>query len=137
MKNQNRRKFIFSLSAVSAALTAFAFPFTSNMKKKALSHHVFFWLKNPDSKEDLASLITGLHSLRKIETIKSLQIGIPASTEKRDVVDNSFSVSELMFFDDVDGQQVYQDHPIHKKFIEDCSELWEKVIVYDAIDVDG
>jgi hypothetical protein len=39
-----------------------------------------------------------------------------------------------MFFDDLAGQKIYQDHPIHKKFIEDCSALWEKVIVYDVID---
>lgn len=105
------------------------------MKKKALSHHVFFWLKNPNSKEDLAKLIEGLNTLRKIETIRDLQIGVPASTEKRDVVDNSFSVSELMFFDDVEGQNVYQVHPVHQKFIENCSHLWEKVIVYDAMEV--
>lgn len=137
MDTQNRRTFISSMAAIGVALSGFTFRKKSKMKINSLSHHVFFWLKNPDSKEDLARLIKGLNSLRKIETIRSLQIGVPASTEKRDVVDNSFSVSELMFFDDVNGQQTYQDHPLHKKFIEDCSELWEKVIVYDAIDVDG
>lgn len=103
--------------------------------KKMLAHHVFFWLKNPNSKEDRDKLIEGLKTLEKIETVKSLRIGVPASTEKRDVVDNSFSVSELMLFDDVEGQNAYQVHPIHKKFVEDCSHLWEKVIVYDAIDI--
>ena len=135
MQNHNRRKFIASLAAIGAVVSGFSFRSTTKMKKKVLSHHVFFWLKNPDSKEDLAKLIQGLDSLRKIETIRGLQIGVPASTEKRDVVDNSFSVSELMFFDDVAGQNTYQDHPLHKKFIEDCSHLWEKVIVYDAMEV--
>jgi hypothetical protein len=104
-------------------------------KKPKLSHHVFFWLKNPDSKEDQDKLIAGLRKLEKIETIRSLQIGIPAATEKRDVVDNSYAVSELMFFDDVAGQNVYQDHPLHKKFIEDCSQLWDRVVVYDSVTV--
>lgn len=135
MQNQDRRKFIVSLTAIGAALSAFSFPLKNGMKKNALSHHVFFWLKNPDSKEDLAKLIKGLNSLRKIETIKSLQIGVPASTEKREVVDNSFSVSELMFFDNVEGQNVYQDHPLHQKFVDDCSHLWEKVVVYDSMEV--
>jgi hypothetical protein len=76
-----------------------------------------------------------LETLRKIETVRKLYIGVPASTEKRDVVDNSYHASELMFFDDLAGQKVYQDHPIHKKFVDDCSNLWEKVIVYDAKDV--
>jgi hypothetical protein len=40
-----------------------------------------------------------------------------------------------MFFDDVAGQNIYQDHPIHKKFVDQCSHLWEKVIVYDSIEV--
>lgn len=134
MEKLKRRTFIASLAALGMSLSAFVLP-TKKMKKKALSHHVFFWLKNPNSKEDLAKLIEGLNTLRKIETIRDLQIGVPASTEKRDVVDNSFSVSELMFFDDVEGQNVYQVHPVHQKFIENCSHLWEKVIVYDAMEV--
>ncbi len=115
-------------------LTAAANAYTMD-DKKMLAHHVFFWLKNPDSKEDRDKLIEGLKTLAKIETVKSLRIGVPASTEKRDVVDNSFSVSELMLFDDVEGQNVYQVHPIHKKFVEDYSHLWKKVVVYDAMDV--
>lgn len=115
-------------------LTAAANAYTMD-DKKMLAHHVFFWLKNPDSKEDRDKLIEGLKTLAKIETVRSLRIGVPASTEKRDVVDNSFSVSELMLFDDVEGQNVYQVHPIHKKFVEDYSHLWKKVVVYDAMDV--
>jgi hypothetical protein len=30
-------------------------------------HHVFFWLKNPGSKDDLAELLTGLNTLKQIE----------------------------------------------------------------------
>ena len=138
MKNQTRRKFILSSAMLTAGvITASAIP-TMTMEtkdKKQLAHHVFFWLKNPDSKEDLNKLIEGLKTLKKIETIRKLHIGVPASTEKRDVVDNSYQASELMIFDDVEGQNVYQVHPIHKKFIEDCSHLWSKVLVYDSIDV--
>jgi hypothetical protein len=138
MKKQNRRKFILSSAMLTAGvITASAIPSLTMEKKdkKQLAHHVFFWLKNPDSKEDLNKLIEGLKTLKKIETIRKLHIGVPASTEKRDVVDNSYQASELMIFDDVEGQNVYQVHPIHKKFIEDCSHLWSKVLVYDSIDV--
>ena len=100
-----------------------------------LTHHVFFWLKNPGSSADLAKLIEGLKTLQKIESVRQLHIGVPADTEKRPVVDNSFSASELMFFDDVAGQNIYQEHPIHKKFVENYSSLWEKVIVYDSVAV--
>lgn len=100
-----------------------------------VTHHVFFWLKNPNSEADRNKLIEGIQTLKKIETVRDFHVSIPASTEKRDVVDNSFSVSELLFFDDVAGQDAYQAHPIHLKFVEDCSSLWEKVIVYDSKDV--
>ncbi|MDV3308866.1 MAG: Dabb family protein [Cyclobacteriaceae bacterium] len=132
MEKQTRRKFVATVVGAGVITAAQA---DSMDNKKMLAHHVFFWLKNPNSKEDRDKLIAGLKTLEKIETVKSLRIGVPASTEKRDVVDNSFSVSELMLFDDVEGQNAYQVHPIHKKFVEDCSHLWEKVIVYDAIDI--
>ena len=98
-------------------------------------HHVFFWLKNPGSKDDLAELLKGLETLKQIEVIREIHIGVPASTKQRDVVDASYSASELMFFDDITAQETYQEHPIHKKFVENCSHLWSRVVVYDSIDV--
>jgi len=95
-------------------------------------HHVFFWLKNPDSKEDLAHLLRGLRTLGGIETVKAIHIGVPAETEQRGVVDASYSASEILFFDDVAGQNAYQVHPIHKKFVADCEHLFERVVVYDV-----
>lgn len=95
-------------------------------------HHVFFWLKNPKSREDLARLLTGLRTLAGIETVKAIHIGVPAETEQRGVVDASYSASEILFFDDVAGQNAYQVHPIHKKFVADCEHLWDKVVVYDV-----
>ena len=130
MTTQTRRTFLATASALTLGVTT---SFAMEKENLPLVHHVFFWLKNPSSKEDLAKLLEGLRTLKKIETIKMLHIGVPASTEKRDVVDNSYSASELMLFDDLAGQKTYQDHPIHQKFIENCSHLWEKVIVYDAI----
>lgn len=102
-------------------------------QKPSVVHHVFFWLKNPGATEDLEKLLAGLRTLKEIETVRQMHIGVPASTEKRDVVDNSYSASELLYFDDLAGQKIYQDHPVHQKFIADCAHLWEKVIVYDAI----
>lgn len=134
--NNTRRKFIASSVTLAAgAAASVAAPVTPVKSKTPLVHHVFFWLKNPGSTADRDKIIEGLKTLRKIEAIKELRIGVVASTEKRDVVDNSWAVSELMFFEDLAGQASYQDHPIHQKFIKDCSHLWDKVIVYDAMDV--
>lgn len=96
-------------------------------------HNVYFWLKDPDSVEDRDLLIAGLKSLSAIPAINTLQIGLPANTEKRDVVDNSFHVFELMYFDSVEAQYEYQVHPIHTAFVENYAHLWEKVVVHDSV----
>ena len=129
--NTTRRTFLAAAATTAAAANAGASTPVSNYPR--LVHHVFFWLKNPNSKEDLTKLLTGLRTLASIETVRGVHFGVPASTEKRDVVDNSYSVSEILFFDDTAGQKVYQDHAIHKQFVADCSHLWERVVVYDAI----
>jgi hypothetical protein len=132
----NRRTFVAAAAVTAAAPNLHAGPNTAMAQQyPKLVHHVFFWLKNPGSKADRERLLAGLRTLTKIETIRGSHFGVPASTEKRDVVDNSFSVSEILFFDDVAGQNVYQAHPIHKQFVADCSHLWEKVIVYDTLAV--
>jgi len=125
----------FARRASSKAIAESGAQSTENQEMKQLIHHVLYWLKNRDSKEDLTKLLEGLRGLAKIETVRKLHIGVPADTEKRDVVDATYSASELMFFDDTMGQKAYQDHPIHKNFVERYGHLWEKVIVYDSIDV--
>lgn len=135
MEKQNRRTFVATAATLGVSAAASAMPSMEKKDKKQLLHHVFFWLKNPDSKEDQQKLIEGLRTLAKIESIKKLHIGIPANTEKRDVVDHSYHVSELMVFDDLEGQSAYQVHPLHKKFAAEYSHLWQKVLVYDSIDV--
>lgn len=134
MSKQNRRKFITATVLAGAGLSLNA---ASPLKQKnKLIHHVFFWLRNPHSKEDLDKLVSGLKTLRKIKTVQQLHIGVPAATEKRDVVEAGYHVSELMFFNDLAGQKAYQDDPIHQKFVQDCSHLWEKVVVYDVQQID-
>lgn len=130
----NRRKFIGTAAILAAGTAATAMPLPHMEQKYPIVHHVFFWLKNPDSKEDRDKLVAGVKTLAKIETIRELRVGVVASTEKRDVVDNSWAVSELMFFSDLAGQATYQSHPIHLEFIKNCGHLWEKVIVYDAVE---
>ncbi|HET9863028.1 MAG TPA: Dabb family protein [Steroidobacteraceae bacterium] len=125
----SRRTFI-AAAALAAATSGVAA--TVNTYPKIV-HHVFFWLKNPSSQDDLAKLLAGLRTLAAIETVRGAHFGVPAGTEQRDVVDNSFSASEILFFDDLAGQKAYQDHPIHQKFVADCAHLWQRVVVYDTV----
>ena len=108
---------------------------SSSSSLPKLAHHVFFWLKNPGSQEDLAKLLAGIRTLAQIETVRSIHVGVPASTEKRAVVESSYSASELLMFDNIEDQNIYQSHPLHQKFISDCSHLWSRVTVFDSIAV--
>ena len=126
-----RRKFISIATVLTACATSCASVEPVRKEKKQLVHHVFFWLKNKGSVADREKLVEGLKTLAAISEVKKLLIGVPASTEQRGVVDNSYDVSELMYFEDVKAQDAYQVHPIHKAFVEKCSQLWEKVVVYD------
>ena len=98
-----------------------------------LIHHVFFWLKNSDSFEDRDALLAGIRGLAEIPQIKGVHVGVAAATEDRGVVDGSYSASEILLFDSLEDQATYQSHPLHQKFIDEHSDKWEKVVVYDSV----
>jgi hypothetical protein len=102
------------------------------IKQNGFIHHVFFWLKNPGSTEDLEQLIEGLKKLSHAPTISDFHIGKPANTN-RDVIDTSYAVSWLLLFESAADQDVYQKDPVHLQFIKECSHLWSRVVVYDTI----
>jgi hypothetical protein len=97
-------------------------------------HHVFFWLKEPHSESSKQQLAEGLQKLSAVTTIRSFHIGKPATTD-RSVIDTSYSISWLISFDTAADQDNYQSDPIHLNFVKECAHLWEKVVVYDAIDL--
>lgn len=134
---QNRRNFIGKISiaaAVLAGLSSFTKKAIEQKKKTMFIHHVFFWLKNPDSSVDRDKLVEGLTQLSKVKTIRHFHIGKPADTN-REVIERGYAVSWLLQFDNDADQASYQTDPVHLQFIEECSPLWSKVIVYDSVDV--
>ena len=102
--------------------------------KNTFIHHVYFWLKDPENNDGLLALIEGLKKLTAVKTIQSFHIGKPAGTS-RDVIDTTYNVSWLLLFNNKEDQDSYQIDPIHLKFVEECSHLWKKVVVYDAVSV--
>ena len=130
----SRRKFVTgSVAAVATATGPLVFgqPF----RNASLIHHVFFWLANPGSQEDRARLLEGLRSLGKIKSLRDFRIGVPAATEARDVIDNTYTFSLFTVFDDVKGHDAYQVDPIHTRFVDTYKHLWKKVTVYDVADL--
>lgn len=96
------------------------------------AHTVYFWLKNPDSQEDCKAFETSLQKfLDNSAYAKTRFIGKPPRAS-RDVVDGSFTYSLIVTFESAEAQQNYQDEPPHKLFVEESSNLWSKVIVYDS-----
>lgn len=137
MQSSSRRKFIGNAGKAAIAGTiifaAGPQPAATNMKNIFL-HHVYFWLKNAGSAADRDKLVEGLQTLTAIKTIRQFHIGKPAATN-RGVIDTSYAVSWFVLFDNDADQASYQTDPIHLKFVEDYAHLWEKVIVYDSVDV--
>ncbi|MBC7827540.1 MAG: Dabb family protein [Chitinophagaceae bacterium] len=137
MKNSSRREFIRDSAKTAAGIGFISLTsnseFAMTASKNLFVHHVYFWLNNPDSSEELKKLLEGLQKLSTVKTIKMFHIGKPAGTN-RDVIDGSYSVSWLLLFNNRADQDSYQTDPIHLKFIDECKHLWKKVVVYDSID---
>ncbi|MDC1218045.1 Dabb family protein [Flavobacteriaceae bacterium] len=97
-------------------------------------HSVYFWLKNPNKKEDITKFEVAIKKMinTNLQAI-SYHLGIPAASEERAVVDNSFDYFYMMIFPDLENHNTYQTDPTHLLFIEEASHLWERVVIYDSI----
>lgn len=131
MKGISRRNFVKN-TALAAGAAGILGTAEARTAKELFVHHVYFYLKNPDSAADKAKLLEGLEKLSKVPTIRMVHIGTPATTN-RSVIVRDYSISWLCFFDNLEEEEIYQKHPIHLKFVEDYSHLWEKVNVYDSV----
>ena len=136
--NINRREFIGKTAAGAAGAgiigaASCAAPADTGLGKNFV-HHVFFWLKQPVTPENKLKFENALKELVTIDVIMDHHIGIPASTS-RDVIDGTYSYSVLTINKSKEDQDTYQTHPKHLKFIEDCQDIWEKVVVYDSVSI--
>lgn len=96
-------------------------------------HNVYFWLKSETSEEEKKGFEQGIKDfLSAVEEVVKYEIGIPAGTPKRDVVDHSFGYSIFVWFNTVEDHNTYQTHPAHEVFIRDFNQLWAKVQVKDS-----
>jgi len=95
-------------------------------------HQVFFWLNNPDDAKERAQFEKAVQELLTIPEVKAYHVGTPAPVEKRPVTDGSYTYAYVVFFEDIKAHDVYQEHPLHLKFIEENKHLWGKVQVYDS-----
>jgi len=141
-----RRKFIRKLGGLTALLALGSTTRANSMNysearvvdtrklEGGFFHIVYFWLvdESPEVNEKFLKELTQF--IDQVEEIKKVHVGPPADTD-RDVIDNTYSYNLLITFNSKKEHDIYQEHPAHKKFIENASSLWKKVLVYDSVKV--
>lgn len=95
-------------------------------------HTVLFHLKKDLSANDLEAFEAGLESLKSIEASRGTYIGKPAETKERPAVRGDYSYNLTLLFDDIEGHNSYQVHPLHKAFVSKFSEFWSRLEIIDA-----
>jgi hypothetical protein len=97
------------------------------------THCVFFWLKPEVTAPQRASFERGLASLLGISSVVRGSFGVPAATD-RPVVERSYSYGLTVHFEGLAEHDAYQVDAIHHAFLEQCSQLWSRVQVYDFVE---
>lgn len=97
-----------------------------------LQHTVYFYLNDDVTPEEVEQFESGLEGLLEIEAIYKAEMGIPGSTDERDVTDHSFAFSIFTWFETLEDYRVYDEHPDHLEFINAYNHLWSEVKVYDS-----
>lgn len=96
------------------------------------NHIVLFWLKSNLSAEEIERFDRGIKSLTTIPSLQHAWAGTPADT-RRPVIDHSYSYGLNAVFASRADHDAYQVDPIHKRFLEECSTLWERVQIFDFV----
>ena len=97
-----------------------------------LVHTVYFWLKPELTAAQRAEFRRGVESLGTIKTVENFYVGTPAKTEKRPIIDDSYSVAMTVVCRDVAAHDAYQADPIHDAFRDNFHTFWNRVQIYDA-----
>lgn len=98
-------------------------------------HTVFFWMKDPANEVANKKFEVSLRKfLDSSKYARTQFIGRPPKAT-REVVDDSFTYSLVLSFKSAEAQENYQKEAAHLVFIEESQELWDKVVVYDAMGI--
>ena len=96
-----------------------------------LSHVVIFWT-DPTDAESPDQVIAGANQfLKSIPGVLSFHVGKMVPSH-RPVVEQSYQVALNISFTDKHAEHIYQAHPQHLEFVEQCVKPFvKKVVVYD------
>jgi heme-degrading monooxygenase HmoA len=98
----------------------------------ALAHDVYFSLSDA-SPAKRAELVAACRTyLAGHEGTLSFSVGERAAELARPVNDRDFDVALHITFESRAAHDAYQEHPRHKRFIEEQQENWKRVRVFDS-----
>ncbi|MED5584824.1 MAG: Dabb family protein [Verrucomicrobiota bacterium] len=92
-------------------------------------HNVYFWLKENADKDKFEE---GAKSLFAIDVVQEGALGRLAPTPERPVTDKTFHYHLCLQFASIEDHNAYQAHAQHHQFVDNCNELWSRVVVYDS-----
>ncbi|MDI1247566.1 MAG: Dabb family protein [Lacunisphaera sp.] len=97
-----------------------------------LYHCVYFWLKPELTAAQRADFRRGVETLIRIKAAAKVEVGVPAATGNRPVVDASYDVALIVICPDVAAHDAYQVDPLHLAFVEQYKTFWTRVQIYDS-----
>jgi hypothetical protein len=105
----------------------------SDTSKSAPFAHIVFFTLAESSDANRSKLVEGCKKyLDKHEGVVYFGVGVNAPEYAREVNDRDYDVALHLIFETARHQDVYQTHPRHMKFVEECKGLWKKVRVFDS-----
>ncbi len=97
-------------------------------------HAVFFTIKPGVSDAEVEALVDdAANLLAGIPTVRRVQSGRRDHSMTREVNEQQFEVGLVVHFDDQAGHDVYQDHALHRQYVDRHRAKWASVRVYDFI----
>ena len=98
-----------------------------------LVHTVYFWLRPDLSAQQRADFRKGVESLGGIKAVDKIYVVTPAKTEKRPIIDDSYSFALTIVCKDLAGHHAYQVDPLHDAFRNNFHTFWTRVQIYDSV----
>ena len=97
-----------------------------------LFHNVYFWLKPELTADQRAEFRRGVESLAGIKSVLKVDVGTPAPTGDRPVIERSYDVALIVQCRDVAAHDAYQVDPLHLAFVAKFKTFWSRVQIFDS-----
>ena len=97
----------------------------------SVTHVVMVWFNDSVTQDDIDTVARRTLELRDIPQLVDIKVG-KAIPSDRPIVDDSFDLGLVMTFDSVESMNIYVEHPIHVKFVEQYLKgKVDRLVVYD------